>query len=70
MAYDSADPGRHHRPPHGAGQEEEEEVELRMIDFAYPIPFDGENGSGHGGEGGPPGDEGYLYGVNNVSLPA
>lgn len=59
LTYDSAD------PPEGVGVEEE--VEVRMIDFAHAVPVDGEGPNGKG-PAEAPGDEGYLYGLNNVSV--
>lgn len=64
FTYDSADP-----PMSGNGSVEEE-VEVRMIDFAHAVPADVDLEAG--GEGKveaveKPADKGYLYGVRNVS---
>lgn len=60
LTYDSADPA-----PEGEG-DIEEEVEVRMIDFAHAVPVDGDGELGEG-PAQAPGDEGYLYGIKNVS---
>lgn len=60
LTYDSADP-----PPEG-DVDVEEEVEVRMIDFAHAVPVDGDGELGEG-PAEAPGDKGYLYGVMNVS---
>lgn len=59
ITYDSADPPLE-------GVDAEEDVEVRMIDFAHAVPVDvvGPDGTGPAQ---PPGDEGYLHGLNNVS---
>lgn len=54
FTYDSAD-----HPASGSGNVEEE-VEIRMIDFAHAVPADGDTVE-------KPADEGYLYGAKNVS---
>lgn len=58
LTYDAAD------EPRADG--EEEEVEVRMIDFAHAVPLSAADGEGETSER-PPGDEGYVYGMQNVS---
>lgn len=57
ITYDSADPPE--------GHDGEEEVEVRMIDFAHAVPVDGQGQNGEG-PAEAPADEGYLHGLNNV----
>ena len=54
LTYDSAD------PPAEGGGDEEEEVEVRMIDFAHAVPQESMAET--------PADKGYLYGARNVSV--
>lgn len=60
LTYDSADP-----PP--AETDAEEDVEVRMIDFAHAVPVDGDGADGEG-PAEAPGDRGYLYGAKNVRI--
>ncbi|CAM9939264.1 unnamed protein product [Ascophyllum nodosum] len=52
LTYDSAD------PPAEGGGDEEEEVEVRMIDFAHAVPQESMAET--------PADKGYLYGARNL----
>lgn len=60
FTYDAADP-----EPVGDGNVEED-VEIRMIDFAHAVPVDGDGEDGKGAATAP-GDPGYLYGLKNLT---